>query len=426
MIGGAAWAQVGDVQERLAQFVQQQEQRLTAKSHNMATSSIQRSITLAGQLSNFAKLHQGLKAKDEPSLIERSQLKLEFARAQEHLPPNQRLNAEDLGKMTSPEIDNLIETMTASLIKDEIAETAPKKLNLSKFGNVPNVLANNLRGGVQDNKKKEGSQKEGSQPKRLDADRGKPLANLFGGPRNADSQNARGNLGAPPVRGPGIPLPLPGGQQPAPLAQALANPLLAASDPVLAANNSAMNQAIELVGSDNIEITQDLAANGDKQFTVALSKDIEVESVSADTISAKEITVEHGPAIAQSGIDMADKRIKSVADGKAPQDAVNVSQLNNATAGVQAQVSEVRKDVRKLDNKLSAGVAAAMATAALPQAYMPGKSMAAMAGGTWNGQTGMAIGVSTVSGNGKWVVKVAGNTTSRGDYGGAVGVGYQW
>ncbi|WP_415818205.1 YadA family autotransporter adhesin [Bordetella tumbae] len=123
---------------------------------------------------------------------------------------------------------------------------------------------------------------------------------------------------------------------------------------------------------------------------------------------------------------MGGKKIVNVGAGTAPTDAVNLGQLESATNGLQNQISQVRGDVSRLNNKLSAGIASAMATAGLPQAYLPGKSMMSIAGGTYNGESGYAIGVSTVSDNGSWVMKFSGNSNSRGDYGGAVGVGYQW
>ncbi|MCP1670274.1 YadA-like family protein [Kerstersia gyiorum] len=193
----------------------------------------------------------------------------------------------------------------------------------------------------------------------------------------------------------------------------------------------APGKTVNFVGGSNIEISRETTADGNNNVTVGLAKDITVDSVTAttvtaDTVNAKEVVIENGPVLNQNGIDMRDQRIVNVAAGQAPNDAVNVSQLEAATGNLQNQVNSVRGDLHKLDNKLSAGVAAAMATAGLPQAYLPGKSMAAIAGGTWNGESGFAIGVSTISDNGKWVMKLSGNTSSRGDFGGAVGVGYQW
>ena len=147
----------------------------------------------------------------------------------------------------------------------------------------------------------------------------------------------------------------------------------------------------------------------------------------SDDLNVDTVTIRNGgPIINENGINMNDKRVTNVAAGIDGADAVNVDQLETVRGNLQGQVSNLRHDIRRMDNKLSAGVAAAMATAALPQAYLPGKNMMAMSGGTWNGESGMAIGYSGISDNGSWVYKLSGNATSRGDYGGAVGIGYQW
>jgi autotransporter adhesin len=79
-----------------------------------------------------------------------------------------------------------------------------------------------------------------------------------------------------------------------------------------------------------------------------------------------------------------------------------------------------------LEKRASAGNAQALATAGLPQAYIPGKSMMAISGGTYRGESGYAIGMSSISDNGRWVFKVSGSGNSRGDFGGTVGTGIQW
>ena len=52
--------------------------------------------------------------------------------------------------------------------------------------------------------------------------------------------------------------------------------------------------------------------------------------------------------------------------------------------------------------------------------------MMAIAGGVYQGETGYAIGFSTISDNGKWVVKATGSGNSRGKHGASIGAGYQW
>ncbi|HEY9270727.1 YadA family autotransporter adhesin, partial [Achromobacter sp.] len=122
----------------------------------------------------------------------------------------------------------------------------------------------------------------------------------------------------------------------------------------------------------------------------------------------------------------AERQIINVAPGTAGTDAVNVNQLRDVEGNLSNQIASVKGDLRRQDNRLSAGVASAMAMAALPQAYLPGKSMFSVGGGTWRGESGFAMGLSTVSDNGRWVVKGLASSSSRGDYGGSVGVGYQW
>jgi autotransporter adhesin len=88
--------------------------------------------------------------------------------------------------------------------------------------------------------------------------------------------------------------------------------------------------------------------------------------------------------------------------------------------------NQAESDIQNVNNHANAGVAAAMASAGLPQAYEPGKSMAAMAGGTFRGESSVAIGVSTISEGGRWVYKVNGSADSRGDAAVSVGAGIQW
>ncbi|MCA3803011.1 YadA family autotransporter adhesin, partial [Burkholderia sp.] len=121
-----------------------------------------------------------------------------------------------------------------------------------------------------------------------------------------------------------------------------------------------------------------------------------------------------------------ERQIVNVAPGTAGTDAVNVNQLRAMEHGLGSQIAGVRSDMQSLDHRLTAGVAAAMAMAGLPQAYLPGKSMVALGGGAWRGESGVALGLSTVSDNGNWVLKGSASSTSRGDLGASVGVGYQW
>ncbi|XDZ52840.1 YadA-like family protein [Neisseriaceae bacterium CLB008] len=125
--------------------------------------------------------------------------------------------------------------------------------------------------------------------------------------------------------------------------------------------------------------------------------------------------------------------VGNVAAGVKDNDAVNVSQLKGAVTKIDNQFNEVHQNMGKMNQRIDdidkdsrAGVAAAMAAAGLPQAYLPGKSMMAIAGSTWRGESGYAIGVSTISDNGNWVVKANMSGNARSQYGASAGVGYQW
>ncbi|RVR18041.1 hemagglutinin, partial [Escherichia coli] len=45
---------------------------------------------------------------------------------------------------------------------------------------------------------------------------------------------------------------------------------------------------------------------------------------------------------------------------------------------------------------------------------------------TYNGESAVALGVSMVSANGRWVYKLQGSTNSQGEYSAALGAGIQW
>ncbi|WP_333892316.1 YadA-like family protein [Atlantibacter subterraneus] len=125
-----------------------------------------------------------------------------------------------------------------------------------------------------------------------------------------------------------------------------------------------------------------------------------------------------------------ERQVTNVAAGTADTDAANVGQLkqgvNNSYQYTNKKFNDLKNMVDDQKDKLSAGIAGAMATAGLPQPYQPGASMVGLAGGTYQGESAIALGVSTISDNGKWVTKIAGTTNSQGDVGAAVGVGYQF
>lgn len=159
------------------------------------------------------------------------------------------------------------------------------------------------------------------------------------------------------------------------------------------------------------------------KVAVKLKDDITVNSINVGggvtTINNTGVHIKNGPSLTINGINAGGKTITNVAPGVNGTDAVNVNQLN-------ASQKAAFKRIHDVDRKARAGIAQAIATAGLPQAYLPGKNLAALSAGTYGGESGFAVGVSSISDDGKWIFKVTGSANTRGQAGGSVGVGYQW
>ncbi|MEN3637939.1 trimeric autotransporter adhesin SadA, partial [Salmonella sp. KL24102] len=123
-------------------------------------------------------------------------------------------------------------------------------------------------------------------------------------------------------------------------------------------------------------------------------------------------------------------RIGNVSAAVNDTDAVNYAQLKRsveeANTYTDQKMGEMNSKIKGVENKMSGGIASAMAMAGLPQAYAPGANMTSIAGGTFNGESAVAISVSMVSESGGWVYKLQGTSNSQGDYSAAIGAGFQW
>ncbi|TNH01300.1 hypothetical protein FHQ23_03335, partial [Testudinibacter sp. TR-2022] len=143
------------------------------------------------------------------------------------------------------------------------------------------------------------------------------------------------------------------------------------------------------------------------------------------TVTANSYKVGDTTYIDSNGINANNQAINNVADGEisaTSKQAVNGSQLhatNQTINNINNRVDGLAKDIDGVG-------ATAAAMASLPQAYLPGHSMVAVAGGAHKSQNAVALGVSRISDNGKVIIKLNASHNSRGDVSGGVGVGYQW
>ena len=175
-----------------------------------------------------------------------------------------------------------------------------------------------------------------------------------------------------------------------------------------------LGDSVAIMGDGNIKTAAD--AGG---VQVKLNPDVNVNSVTTgDTrMSDAGVAINNGPSMTKQGIDAGNLPIRNVAPGRIARDS------RDAVNG--AQLYALGRHVDNVDKRAKAGTASAIATAGLPQAYRPGASMVAAAGGYYDGQSAVAIGVSTISDNGKWIIKGAANVNSK-EAGAVVGIGYQW
>ncbi len=120
------------------------------------------------------------------------------------------------------------------------------------------------------------------------------------------------------------------------------------------------------------------------------------------------------------------RQVTGVAAGTADSDAVNVSQLRAVDNRLVNNMNDLGYKINDVEDGANAGISAAMAMSSLPQAYIPGKAMVGGGIATYNGQSAVAIGLSKVSDNGRWVIKANGTADSEGNAGGAVGAGFHF
>ena len=128
------------------------------------------------------------------------------------------------------------------------------------------------------------------------------------------------------------------------------------------------------------------------------------------------------------------RQITNVAAGVQNTDAVNVGQMNasienaitQSNTYVDNRLNDMREDIWEIDRGYRAATASALAVAGLPQAYLPGKSMVAMSASGYKQEAAIAVGITTITENGRWIYKFSGTTNTVKEVGVTVGAGLQW
>ena len=180
-----------------------------------------------------------------------------------------------------------------------------------------------------------------------------------------------------------------------------------------------MDETVNVDAGNNIEITR----NG-RDIAIATSMTPKFDSVQFGKEGPK-ITNKAGNINVSGPDGKTPTKITGVAPGEisaTSKDAINGSQLH----AVASSIGNLNNKINKVGKHADAGTASALAASNIPQAYTPGKSLVGIAAGSYQGQTGVAVGMSRISDNGKIIIRLSGTTNTQGRAGVAAGVGYQW
>jgi autotransporter adhesin len=191
---------------------------------------------------------------------------------------------------------------------------------------------------------------------------------------------------------------------------AIGNGAIASGD-----DSSAIGYGAIASGNHSTTVGQGAKASGENSTAMGSNSNAIGNSsvaLGADSVATRDNSVSVGSVGNE-------RQITNVAAGAAPTDAVNVQQLND-------QIGRVRSDFDRHRRDTNAGTASAVALGMLPQAPAAGKSVVGVAAANYAGQSAVAIGLSTYTANGKWILKAGGSTNTRSTVAVGGSVGYIW
>ena len=187
---------------------------------------------------------------------------------------------------------------------------------------------------------------------------------------------------------------------------------------------------------NNIGVVADNASN---TLRLKLAQNVDLGNAGSlktgnTTVNNSGLTINNGPSVTNNGINAGNKQISNVADGTNPTDAVNVRQLQAAMNGgsntnqnlIQQVNNNLNQRIDKLEDNSNAGIAGGIAQSSIPQVTRAGASGIGVGTGYYGGQSAIAVGVSSISDGGNWIVKGSFSVNSQGRTGVGAGALYQW
>lgn len=169
-------------------------------------------------------------------------------------------------------------------------------------------------------------------------------------------------------------------------------------------------QGTQWIAADTTKITTPTKAGGENSVAIGPGSNTKI------IVNGK--TEERTNTVSVGSKDI-QRTISNVAPGVYDSDAATMGQLR-------AGLNEIQGKFNKYKKQASAGTASAMAMGNMPQSTIPGKGMMSLGSGFYDGQSAMAIGLSKMSDDGKWVFKGSASYDSQEKAGAALSIGFHF
>ncbi|WEJ74300.1 YadA-like family protein [Pseudomonas sp. PSE14] len=198
------------------------------------------------------------------------------------------------------------------------------------------------------------------------------------------------------------------------------------TDGMAQVNDTSHRGKPKATGTDSVAVGAGAESSGASSTAMgngARAKGKNSVAIGTDSVATRDNSV----AVGSAGNE---RQITSVAAGTERTDAVNLGQMNDALSDFANQsdsrYNALRKDLHEQDDRLSAGIAGAIAIASLPQPMVNGGSTTSVGIGNFNGQSAVSMGVSHTTNDGKWTAKIGGSVDTQNSFSVGAGVGYNW
>lgn len=182
----------------------------------------------------------------------------------------------------------------------------------------------------------------------------------------------------------------------------------------------------------NIQPTTNTSDGDNQPSTTPTSEDIKETKMIAETAHSEAKMAKSEASIAKQWANEAKNEV-AIAKTNIADLINNVSTMQESISSQGQQIQNLSQRITDNTNKIntvskdaSAGIASAVAIGSLPTSNEPGGVMFAMAGGSYDGQSAMALGLSKRTDNGKFSFKANVSANTRGKVAVGAGVGYLW